>query len=89
MCPVLRAGEPCPDRRYQGTLRIESRPGAEVARVQADADGEYAVALRARDYRVVPLSPPNSPLPHAGPSDVTVQTGAWTRLDVAYDSGIR
>ncbi|MDA1003981.1 MAG: hypothetical protein O3B31_11660 [Chloroflexi bacterium] len=55
---------------------IESSSGAEVARVQANADGEYAVALPAGSDHVVPLSPPNSPLPYAGPSDITVQTGA-------------
>lgn len=89
MCPVVREGEPCPDRRYEGTLRIESRSGQEVALVEANAEGEYVVELPAGSYRVVPLSPPGSPLPYAGPADAVVAVDAWTRLDIAYDSGIR
>ncbi len=88
-CPVERADQPCPPRAYDGTLSFQDASGHEAARVTAGSDGQYAVKLAAGTYHVVPMTTGGGMLPHGNPTDVTVTSGQWTRLDVIYDSGIR
>jgi hypothetical protein len=89
MCPVQRADVPCPDRAYAGVLSFEDGSGHEIARATAGADGQYVIALAPDAYHVVPMAADGGFLPRASPVDITVAAGAWTRLDIAYDSGIR
>jgi hypothetical protein len=88
-CPVQRIDNPCPDRAYAGTLSFQDAAGREVARVTADQDGQYVLHVAPGTYHVVPLAPAGSPYPRGVPADVTVTPGAWSRLDIVYDSGIR
>jgi hypothetical protein len=89
LCPVLRAGVPCPDRVYTATLALLDANGVEVARVTSRTDGYYRLATAPGLYTLVPQSPPGLPLPLAGPIAIEVVVGAWTTADVGYDSGIR
>lgn len=89
LCPVLREDAPCPDRSFVATLVLRDATGSEVERVSSDLDGSYHIAVAPGAYVLDPQLLDGRQLPHAGPIEVTVATGAWTTLDVAYDSGIR
>ena len=89
VCPVVRAGVPCPDRPYEAELAILDGSGREVASVRSDAAGSYRIALAPGRYRVVPQPPPGLPLPRGEAVDVTVPPGRFVTLDISYDSGIR
>ena len=89
LCPVQRAGLPCPDRPFEATLVLENAQGVEVARGVAGPDGHYRIALPPGRYILVPQPVMGSPLPSAGPLEVAIESHAWTTLDVTYDSGIR
>jgi hypothetical protein len=89
ICPVVRIGEACPDRPYQATLIILTVSGDKVARIVADADGNFRVSLLPGNYILQPETPQNQPLPSAQEQTFTVVTGRFTELNVTYDSGIR
>lgn len=88
MCPVVQEGVECPDAPLEADLVVEDSFGRVVARVRSSGDGDYRIALDAGTYEMVPQSPPAG-LPFAAPVSFEVLPGAWTRLDVLYDSGIR
>lgn len=91
LCPV----EPCTISRDQLTAAYAARPlivstpkGAEVARVTADPDDGYTIALNPGIYVV--------DIPHRGiggspdlPVTVTIRSGETVRLDISIDTGIR
>jgi hypothetical protein len=79
---------PCPDKPYQATLVFLDSQGREQARVTSGTDGRYRVTLAPGRYTVVPLNP-SSGLPHASSVDATVSSGAYTTVNITYDSGIR
>jgi len=87
-CPVMQVGVPCPDKPYAARLSILT-DGAlfKVGEVQADAAGYFRLALSPGRYVLRPESPGR--MPHAGPISFAVQAHRFTRVDVAYDSGIR
>ena len=89
MCPVMRAGEPCPDRPYRALLVVRDAAGREVARVESAEDGTYALPLPSGAYVMAPQSPSASRMPWADSQPFEVGASAWTTLDVAFDSGIR
>jgi hypothetical protein len=90
MCPVVREGETCPDRPLAADLVVRSADGATVvARATSGADGLYRIPLAPGRYRLIPRNPDGVPLPSAQPVEFTVVEGAFTLLDVAFDSGIR
>jgi len=80
---------PCPDKPYQATLVFLDSQGREQARVTTGTDGRYRVMLAAGRYTVLPLNPPGQPFPRASSMDATVSSGAYTTVNVIYDSGIR
>jgi hypothetical protein len=88
MCPVMRAGEPCPDRPFAATLLIRDSQGFELCTVASGDDGRFQVALPPGSYEVVPLAGASG-LPFAAAQWVTVAPGQYTAVTVAYDSGIR
>jgi hypothetical protein len=86
-CPVQREGESC-EQPYAATLLLyrtgsRSRPRT----LKSGADGTFRVALRAGRYRLVPKN--GVPYPRAEPQIVIVRSGRFTRVVVAYDTGIR
>lgn len=89
LCPVMREDEPCPDRPFEATLVIKGASGVEVARLRSDAAGRFAIDLPPGRYIIEPQRAGTSPLPMAGPLDVTVVEGRRVAVLIAYDSGIR
>ena len=89
LCPVQREDWPCPDRPFVATLVLRDASGSEVDRVTSGLDGSYQLAAAPGAYVLDPQRVDGQLLPHAGPIDATVEAGAWTTVDVAYDSGIR
>lgn len=64
--------------------------GPEIARQQADASGQFQIALGPGSYLIVPLPPqPGSFLPRGIPQSVVVNPGQYTQVTVHYDTGIR
>ncbi len=87
MCPVVRLGQPCPDQPYQATLTVLNPAGKKMAQIQTDVNGLYRLALLPGDYIMHPESP--NVMPHAQDQPFTVIAGRFTKVDIAYDSGIR
>jgi hypothetical protein len=88
-CPVVTDGDPaCDDRPLAAvTVLVLDVNGTEVARLQTDADGRYAVTLPAGPYTVEP-QPAEGLMGLPAPVAVTVGDGFVT-VDLAYDTGIR
>ena len=89
ICPVARAGEACPDRPYQATLKILTASGNTVARIVTNADGTFRITLLPGNYILRPETPQNQPLSRAQDQQFTVTAGQFTEVSVKYDSGIR
>lgn len=86
-CPVQRADSPCPDSPYEARIQVRDSSGKVVVTFISNADGTFRIDVAPGRYTLVPQS--GMPLPHAEPVDVTVVEGRYTRVDIAYDSGIR
>ena len=87
MCAVLQEDTPCPDEPYQAQVIVLDGDGDEVATFESGADGTFRVNLGPGAYTLEPQSP--GALPFASPLDVEVRAGAYTHIDIQYDSGIR
>lgn len=86
-CPVERPGETC-ERPYDAKLRIRSRSTMKVvATLRSGKDGRFRVRLRPGRYVVEPVS--GNPYPRAKSVPATVHAHKFTRITVAFDSGIR
>jgi len=86
-CPVIQAGQDCPDQPYQATLTINSLEGKRVTQIQTDEQGQFKVPLTSGSYILHPESP--NTLPFANDQIVTVESGRFTTVTISYDSGIR
>jgi hypothetical protein len=88
-CPVVTEGDPaCDPRPLAGvTVLVLDVNGTEIARLQTDADGRYAVTLPAGPYTVEP-QPAEGTLRMPEPIHVTVGANFVT-VDLEYDTGIR
>jgi hypothetical protein len=87
MCPVVQAGNPCPDQPYQAWIDIHDAGGKYVTRIQSDTDGRFRVGLEPGSYELHPES--GNPLPRASDQQVEVAAGAYTAVTIAFDTGIR
>ncbi len=88
LSPVEIPGVPN-SRPYEATIVIKTEDGAyEVARVRSGPDGSFKAALDPGIYLVEP-QPGTNRLPYAPPQVVKVEDGAYTRISIAYDTGIR
>lgn len=89
--PVERPG--VPNTRPLAYAIITVQPaggGAEIARQQADASGQFQIALNPGTYLIVPLPPqPGSFYPRGIPQTVTVPAGQFVNVTAQYDTGIR
>ncbi|MGZ6347296.1 MAG: hypothetical protein ACXWNC_06990 [Anaerolineales bacterium] len=89
MCPVMQVGNPCPDKPFQATLSVLTADGQhEVTQFETDPNGYFQVDLVPGKYILHPESP-KSGMPHGRDIPFTVEAHLFTRLEVAYDSGIR
>jgi len=89
MCPVERPESPCPDQPYAAKLLIKNADSGRVATTHSGEDGRFRIALKPGNYTLVPQSPDGAQLPYGSPQDFEVHDGAYTHVDVHYDSGIR
>jgi len=87
MCPLVQAGQPCPNQPYQATLSVNGRDGRRIAQVQTDPQGHFKVSLKPGSYILHPESP--NVMPFAAEQTFGVLAGQFTQLTVMYDSGIR
>ena len=87
--PVEQMGGEPNTRPYAATIDVATPDGDVVETVESGSDGAFSVRLPAGNYRLVPRSPKDSPLPYAAPLDTTVVAGKTTEVEIAYDSGIR
>ncbi|MHC4797273.1 MAG: hypothetical protein ACYTF1_11580 [Planctomycetota bacterium] len=89
-CPVVGPGTVgCEDKPYQGTVIVKTANGLlEVTRFMADAAGNFSVPLYPGTYLLQPLPVLNG-FPHASEQTVEVQEGAFTQVDLLFDTGIR
>lgn len=84
-CPVQRPGQSCV-APYRATLRVLAPHRRLVATVRSGSDGRFRVRLAPGRYLVEPLS---RGFPHARNRAVAVRRGAFTRVTIMYDSGLR
>jgi hypothetical protein len=87
MCPVVQAGQECPDEPYRATLTVKNRDGLQIAQFQTDDRGRFNIPLVPGEYILHPESP--NRIPFASDQSFNVETGRFTRIAVHYDSGIR
>lgn len=86
-CPVEVEGSPCPDLPYEGTVVATDADSGDSFTVETDAEGRFELALAPGSYEVSIRS--ESQPPFAKPQTVTVEQGAFTRVIVSVDTGIR
>lgn len=86
-CPVETRDVPCVTP-YAAVLVILDADQREVARVTSDANGTFEVALGPGTYTLAP-TPGGDPFPSAAPQAVSVTQGAYTEVEINYDTGIR
>jgi hypothetical protein len=87
MCPVVQAGQECPDQPYQAVLTLNSPEGERIVQIQTDEGGRFKIPLQPGEYILHPESP--NVMPFAGEQTVLVEEGIFTQVIVNYDSGIR
>lgn len=88
LCPVVVQGSPCPDRPWQGLVRVSTTDGAAVGEVETDARGRFELAADPGTYEVVPAVEPSRP-PTASAVTVTVPATGWAEVELLVDTGIR
>ena len=87
MCPVVQVGQECPDEPYQAILTVNNSKGERIVQVQTDENGLFKIPLEPGEYILHPESP--NVMPFAAEQTVFVEDGMYTKVIVAYDSGIR
>jgi hypothetical protein len=88
-CPVERPGDSaCAPRPVAGaTIHVVASDGVEVATLETDAAGRFAIQLEPGAYRLVADDAAGIMHPPA-PTDVTVK-GSVVDVQISYDTGIR
>jgi hypothetical protein len=87
MCPVMKVGDPCPDRPYQANLTVLRTTGERVSSFQTGTDGSFHQPLAPGEYILHPDSPGG--MSHAPEQVFFVRSNQYTWLTVTYDSGLR
>jgi hypothetical protein len=87
-CAVEVVGENCADKPYATDIRvIDTGTGEQVATASSGANGHFAIALPAGQYRLEP--PSSASPPQAAPVEVTVPPDRYAGTTIRFDSGIR
>jgi hypothetical protein len=89
-CPVIRAGTPCPNRPLSARITV-TRTGSDavIATITSDADGGFRISLPPGTYLLRPDNLAGARYPAAQPITVTVRSGQFTQVAIAFDSGIQ
>jgi hypothetical protein len=89
-CPVLHAGQTCPQRPIQARI-VVTAPGrtAVVTNVTSGQDGRFRIPLAPGPYILTGQNTTGAPVPTAMPVHVRVQPDGWTQVTVDFDSGVR
>ena len=89
-CPPARDRSPCPDRPIVARLTVTQRDsGTTVARATTTADGRFTIPLRPGSYELRAANTTGAPVPLAPSQSITVVSGRYTEVKVAFDSGVR
>ena len=86
-CPVEIEGSPCPDVPFEGTVIATDVATGDAATAETNAEGRFELELPPGTYEVSIVS--ESAPPFAKPQTVEVESGAFTAIVVAVDTGIR
>jgi hypothetical protein len=88
-CPVMLEGSPCPDAPYVAIVRVV-QDGTEVATGRSAQDGSFRISVAPGRYVVEGIPLEEGGMVVAGAQHhVVVTAGRYTRVDLAFDSGIR
>jgi hypothetical protein len=87
-CPVETVTSPCPDTPFRGDVMATASDGTTTT-VTTDARGRFVMDLREGTYVVVAMTPNESGPPTPVPQTVRVDAGAYTRITLEVDTGIR
>jgi hypothetical protein len=86
-CPVEVEGSPCPDLPWVGVVIATDAASGKEFTAETDVEGRFELVLAPGTYEVTIKS--GTMLPTAKPQTVTVEAGAFTRVVVSVDTGIR
>lgn len=87
-CPVVVQGSPCPDHPWDGTVQVTTPEGEPVAEADTDARGGFIVELAPGSYDLLPVADDAGPA-IAAPQRIVIEDGAFTRVTLTVDTGIR
>jgi hypothetical protein len=87
-CPVETVNSPCPDTPFRGDVIATASDGTTTT-VTTDAQGRFAMDLREGTYVVIAVAPSGRGPPTPVPQTVQVDAGAYTRITLEVDTGIR
>jgi hypothetical protein len=85
-CPVEQVGSPCPDRPVPSTVRAIGTDG-HIAEGKTDDQGRFRMALEPGTYIVSAAPVVGAMTP--SPVTVEVRAGAYARVTLEADTGIR
>jgi|FLYN01.1.fsa_nt_gi hypothetical protein len=85
-CPVVVEGSPCPDRPFVGLVRATS--GGRTAEARTDGEGRFSLPLPPGRWTVSAVVEGGGP-PTPIPVTVRVEPGAYVRVTLEVDTGIR
>jgi hypothetical protein len=87
-CPVETPTSPCPDTPFRGDVMATASDGTTTT-VTTDARGRFTMDLREGTYVVIAVTPNGSGPPTPVPQTVQVEAGAYARITLEVDTGIR
>jgi len=88
-CPVVKLGTECPDLPYEADFAVTDVEGEVVKSGKSDESGFFRILLAPGSYVFVPDPSKPAVSPRANPVPFDVDVGAFTHLEVSYDSGLR
>ena len=88
-CPVEMAESPCEDAPYRATITV-TEGGEIVATGESSEDGTFRIEVPPGTYIVTAEPLVADAIAHADPlPHLVVDAGAFTHVEVSFDSGIR
>lgn len=88
-CEETIESTPCGEVPLPARIRIVDALGATVRETTSNGRGEFREELPPGTYELHAVNLTGTPLPSALPEHVVVGTGAFTEVNVRFDSGVR